>query len=399
MSLATTTPNAPEMLRAGAVLSDSSIGVDQANRVINGFVVAQTGDFKDKRGSFDESSLDRIVELGNQSTGGLRSRLSHPNESDDGVTKHLGRVRNFRRDGDKVRADLHVSDVAMQEPVGGGKPLGQYVMQLASEDPGALSSSLVLRKKTLARKDDDGNRLPDKWTPTELMASDIVSDGDAVHGDLLSVKALDSFMEGSGRRIPTKLAIAGAQFLDQAFPDGNRELIETRFTGFLNNYLSHRFGADTDEETEMDEATQEALAAQDSKIELLSKQLTDLGEMLRADIESRQQESLATSRAAEIAALCKQAEYPDAEQLIADEKLSVDDARKKVFDWKCSQNASLGTGSANGNEPKTEIEKIRAKWDAEKESQLAAGYEDRETWVRHQCRDANIEYTEPSAAA
>ena len=106
-------------------------------RVIRGYVVAEAGDFKDKRGSFDDAALSRIAELGRAAgERGLRSRLSHPNESDDGLTKHLGRAKNFRRDGDKVRADLHIADVAMDQPVGGGKPIGQYALGLGQRRSG-----------------------------------------------------------------------------------------------------------------------------------------------------------------------------------------------------------------------------------------------------------------------
>ena len=137
-------PAQPEMLRTGVVLSDSSIGVDNEHNVIRGYVFAEAGDFKDKRGSFDSDALSRIVALGNANPKGIRSRLNHPNESDDGLTKQLGRAKNFRLedDGTRVRADLHLFDVAMKEPVGGGRPLGEYVMDLATEDARALSSSL-----------------------------------------------------------------------------------------------------------------------------------------------------------------------------------------------------------------------------------------------------------------
>ncbi len=65
--------------------------------------------------------------------------------SDDGLGKHVGRVKNLRREGDKVRGNLLISNTAMDTPIGGGRPLGAYLMDLAESDPGALGMSLVLQ--------------------------------------------------------------------------------------------------------------------------------------------------------------------------------------------------------------------------------------------------------------
>lgn len=396
----TKTPRQPEYLRVGFAESAAPVGVDEDNLVIRGYVVAQKGEFKDKRGMFDESSLSRIVQLG-QAAGdrGLRSRLSHPNESDDGLTKHLGRSKNFRLDGDKVRADLHLAKVSMDEPVGGGKPIGRYAMDLAKEDAGAIGSSLVLKSTKTARSGPDGERLPPHWMPEELFASDLVSDGDAVHGDLLSVSALDEFMEGSDRRVPTKLAIAGGQYLDQLFPESDRDVLHARITAWRDRYLSNRFGADSptpdEESSDMDQETKEAIDAlaksTDAKLEKLSS-------MIEADIKSRQQQAGERERSAEIAALCKQAGYPDVEQLLAKDELSIEGARKVVFDWKCSQSTSLGNSTDGiGGESLSAIEKIRREWDTKKDELRKVGYKDREAWVRHECRDRDVEYESPAA--
>jgi hypothetical protein len=126
--------------------SDNQIGVDREKRIIYGRVVAELGPFKSPgRGEFSMQSLEKIVELGNAEPGGLRSRFKHPSASDDGLGKYLGRDKNFRLDGTKVRADFHIAKIAMKSPPeGGGTPYGEYVLDLASNDPGALSSSWYL---------------------------------------------------------------------------------------------------------------------------------------------------------------------------------------------------------------------------------------------------------------
>lgn len=400
------------MLRASASL-DRSVGVDRKRNIIKGFVVAELGEFKDKRGYFDRESLEKIVEMGNAESSrgrrGLRSRLSHPNESDDGLTKHLGRAKNFRLsdDGSKVRADLHLASVALQEPVGGGKPIGKYVMDLASEDPGALGSSLVIKPARIERKGADGERLPDKWLPVELHASDIVSNGDAVHGDLLDANGLEAFFEGSDRRIPTKLAAVGAQYLDKAFPDEPRETIETRFNQFLTRYLSLRFGADDlpqpNEETDMDAETKAAIEQlqknADSRIESLSKSIEALSKVVTDDIESRKKseeaETLKASRMKAITELCDLAGVNKASEYIADESLSVEDVRAKLLAIKQQKNPGSGTG-----ETLSECDKIRRVWDEKKEyltKTVGWGEDDREDYVQCECERLGVKYEKPAA--
>lgn len=409
-------PAKPEMLRALARGNDSQVGVSIEDRLISGYVVAELGEFKDKRGAFDANALDRIVELGNASERGLRSRLSHPNESDDGLTKHLGRSKNFRRDGDKVRADLHIAQIAMDEPVGGGKPIGLYAMELAQEDPGALGSSLVLRTEKLERMGPDGERLPPLWTPTELFASDLVADGDAVHGDLLSADALEEFMEGSDRRIPTKLATVGAQFLDRMFPESDRSVVAERFDAFKTRYLTRRFGTDetlslTNEEPTVDQEVQQALAETNARIDELAKKsaesaklqsdalaaqtdaLAKLTEKLGTDLDARAKAAEAQLRAAEISALCQQANYPNPTALIANDKLSVEGAKEVVAAWKTIQSDQGLSSNGDGDMPPADpLAKLRVEASEKKEQLKKAGYKNPEDWVRHQCRDKGIAY-------
>lgn len=199
-----------QWLRADA--GSSPIGVDRNKAVLHGFVLAQEGPFKSEgRGEFNEKALKGIVKLANAEPNGLKSRFNHPTLSDDGVGKHLGRVHGARMDsarvrrGDEfvmvkaVRGDLHFDPTALRTPPGGGgRPLGQYVMDLAETDPDALSSSLVLEvdeefrlnKDGTRVRDADGRELPPLWYPKRLHSSDIVNVGDAVDGLLSDRKSV-----------------------------------------------------------------------------------------------------------------------------------------------------------------------------------------------------------------
>lgn len=216
------------------------LGVDRKARVIRGYVVAQTGDFKSGRGSFDDRSLRMIAEQMNASPAGLKSRFTHPSLSDDGLGKHLGRAKSARIDGGRVRADLHLADAASRAPAG---DLAGYVLDLAAEDSDALSSSLVLQPEQVRRLDDRGRplldesgyELPPLWYPKRLHASDIVDTGDAVDGLLSSGLSADELPMGELWRAD--------EALNRLFAGQGRDVVESRLLAYLSRYLLSRYGA------------------------------------------------------------------------------------------------------------------------------------------------------------
>jgi len=235
---------APQTKWLRAVASGGVSGVDRQERldgvtenVLRGYVVAQEGPFKSEgRGEFDRKGLEAIVRLMNREPNGLKSRFAHPTLSEDGIGKFLGRARNARLMGDRVRADLHLDPTSFNTPSG---DLGGYVMRLAESDPAAFASSLVLKAKEIFRLDergrrrrgDDGEELPPLWYATELHASDVVDTGDAV----------DSFLVGD--RLPDQAVRIGSRVLDQQFPNADRQTIKARLDAWIEKYLTGRFGA------------------------------------------------------------------------------------------------------------------------------------------------------------
>jgi hypothetical protein len=230
----------PDWLRADITPTVLRPRVDRQNGVIYGRVLAEKGQFKTRRGEFDDKSLDLIHGLAADHPNGLKARFTHPALSSDGLGKFLGRDRNIRRDGDRILGDLYLDRTALQTPPSGGKPLGVYVMDLAESDPGALGSSLVLKADKeqrldadgTAAKDDKGNALPPVWRPTKLHACDVVDDGDAVHGAFLSAD------------LPDHIVREVAAALDSQFSGCDRATVEARGRAFLSRYLDLRFGDD-----------------------------------------------------------------------------------------------------------------------------------------------------------
>lgn len=234
-------PAQPEWLRPDLSRGEH-LGVDHERRVILGYVVAERGPFKSAgRGEFNDDSLARIVTLMNAKPQGTKSRFAHPGMSDDGLGKFLGRAVNARVDGAKVRADLHLADAAFTAPSGN---LGQYILDLAVEDPAAFGSSLVLRAERVYVLDDKGQRkkdargedLPPLWLPTEIHASDVVDEGDAVHGGFLSAANLDL------DALPDALQRRGWECLDRLFAGQPRDVTEARVLAYLGRYLDSRYG-------------------------------------------------------------------------------------------------------------------------------------------------------------
>lgn len=115
--------------------------VDREARVIRGVSCAQAVEALGHGLLLDDITLEQIAEQGNAAKAGIKSRFTHPGLSSDGLGKYLGRLREFRVDGDKVLANLHISDLASKSPSG---DLGSYVMNMAEEEPDMLGLSVVM---------------------------------------------------------------------------------------------------------------------------------------------------------------------------------------------------------------------------------------------------------------
>jgi len=157
------------------------VRVNRKDEVIAGFAVVTKGVTHDERGEFDDVALDSVVEFGNQSKGGIKSRFGHPNMSSTALGTFLGRTKNFRRDGDVVRADLHIDRTAHETPDG---DLAGYVMNLAESDPGAFGSSMVIHweEEFREKKQVEGEELPPLIRVKKLMSVDVVDDPAANDG-------------------------------------------------------------------------------------------------------------------------------------------------------------------------------------------------------------------------
>jgi hypothetical protein len=133
----------------------SDIGVDHERKALTGVIVAEVGEAKGHGIDLDETTLDQIVQFGNASRKGPKVRFTHPNFCRDGLSDYLGRTKNFRRDGNKVRADVFLGPPAFKTP-NSNVSNGDFILSLAEHDPEAFGASMACYAIHEERKDDDG---------------------------------------------------------------------------------------------------------------------------------------------------------------------------------------------------------------------------------------------------
>lgn len=223
-------PSSERWLRAG-VSRGISDGVDRKVGIIRGFSVITKGEARGHGMSIDDTTLDQVVELGNQSRAGMKSRFGHPQMSSDALGTFLGRTTNFRRDGDQVRADLELDESAFSTPKGN---LADYVLKLAETDPGAFASSIVFIPGDM-EEIEDSDALP-LARVEKLLAVDVVDEGAANVG-LFGA----GFFTGQ-----VELSAAATRALDELLlrPDAIEKMIN-----FLERFSSSRESKDFEEQS------------------------------------------------------------------------------------------------------------------------------------------------------
>lgn len=228
------------------VVRSGDVRVNRKQEVITGFAVVTKGVTHDERGEFDDVALDSVVEFGNKSKVGIKSRFGHPNMSSTALGTFLGRAKNFRRDGDVVRADLHIDPTAHETPDG---DLAGYVMSLAESDPEAFGSSMVIHWDALERKEQgaDGKKLSPLIRVKKLLSVDVVDDPAANDG------LFGSRFFSDGVKPSAEMTAFLDRFLNQ--PESVEKVI-----GFLERYRFTKDGSR--KEQNMHELTIEKLKAE-----------------------------------------------------------------------------------------------------------------------------------------
>jgi hypothetical protein len=175
----------------GIELKEGKPSVDREQGVISGYAVITKGPALGHNMTIDDQTLNQVVELGNKASLGIKSRFDHPSASNTSMGTFLGRTKNFRRAGDRVLGDLHLSASAKEAPQG---DLYSYVLGLAERDPQAFGASIVFEGKAEFLLNEDGSKqtdahgkpLPALARVETLLASDVVDEPAANPGGLFS---------------------------------------------------------------------------------------------------------------------------------------------------------------------------------------------------------------------
>jgi len=108
--------------------------VDAESGMISGVSVITKGIAKGHDLIVDETTLAQVIKCGNAARNGIKVKVGH----DSGVGEIVGRLTNFRADGDKVLADLELLATSPQRA---------FILELATKNPESVGFSISFQGK------------------------------------------------------------------------------------------------------------------------------------------------------------------------------------------------------------------------------------------------------------
>jgi hypothetical protein len=218
-------------------------GGSEGAGVIHGVSLIAAGEALGHDMWIDSVTLEQVAEFANRSKTGLKSRFTHPSMSADGLGRHLGRLRNARVEGDRVLADLHLTESSHKTPDG---DLGGYVMDLSEEDPAAAGLSIVFEhdeEEEMQFMFEHGARIVDGWFDArEFYSPDEANVRNLRHVRLAKLRAADVVDEPAAN--PEGL------FDRQSLPRVVDELLSYAAGLTTDKPKSEAFGVDADRATQ-----------------------------------------------------------------------------------------------------------------------------------------------------
>ncbi len=310
--------------------------VDRENRVIRGVKIAELGEFRSGRGAFDQESLQKIVHLVNHDKDGKMSFLGHVKDGNDVERPFLGKIINAVMDGNQIaRGDLSISELAMKPTVTGGTSPGEYIMDLAEQEPRAIEMSLCLsftRKKKKIGKSSI-------WNVVDVTGCDVVRRGDATRNGLLNAEDPSGTVDSSASDQGSDNLEDSTLALDQETKSFIAETVKSSVTDSVTAALSA-----IEVQRKKDEAEQATLAKAE-KGELAVKSNSFLKRAMKIGLDSEKAIKLSGE--------------------ITEGKLSYDSAIEQLADFACEtkpMNEEGGGESANLSFDKKVEAQLSAEW-------------------------------------
>lgn len=195
--------------------------IDVEKGIIYGVKMIQKGPVRDKRGLVvTEQTMEQVLQMAQAEENGVKARYGHPPKPGENMLNNfLGRWKDFRRDGDLIRSDLHLAKTAFKMPQLGD--VGGYILELTQVDPSALGVSIY---GPFADDFDGKNILLRK-----IIAFDIVDEPAGTDGGMLSQRPSfeDAFTDLLGTHFtgkqPTEVSETVQAFLSTHFSEGGKE--------------------------------------------------------------------------------------------------------------------------------------------------------------------------------
>jgi len=129
--------------------------VDREKGIIYNAAIVTPGEAKGHGVQLDTEFVDTVVEQGNASKNGLKMRFGHPSMSSTALGTLIGRVKNFRRDGDIARGDIFLSKEAKNAP---GGDLYEYALGMAENEADMFGTSIVFRPGKKYLRNEEGEK-------------------------------------------------------------------------------------------------------------------------------------------------------------------------------------------------------------------------------------------------
>lgn len=343
----------------------STVGVDRENKALMGFVVAELGEAKGHGVDLDETTLDQLMEAGNGITGGAKMRFTHPNMSSDGLGKYLGRARNFRRDGNLLRADGFLGRSSFVTPNG---DLGSYVMDLAEEDPDAFGASVAIRaereqrleKDGTPKKGPDGNPLLPVLRVKKLHAVDVVDQPAATSAMFSTDDAPDAW---------ARKATAFADELGERLGIGPED-VALKVQEFIPRYLASKGVVMSDKSQEQPAAPSNPAPANP--------------QLPAADIETAKLAE--RKRVSEITALCKRHQLDALAAKLIEDGVELSEAPKFVLSAIEKRDVPLPSGGAEAQKDKPEDPDAKFRAEYRENEELLSTFGDEASYIESRKR-------------
>lgn len=262
---------------------ESGLKADVETKTLFGVQVAMLGEAKGHGMELDETTLDQIVALGNSTSKGVKTRFGHPTECTPGLGTFLGTRDNFRRDGQYVRADLHLSEAASAQ-------YADHVLQMAKLHPEKIGNSVVVSGERLFREDQDGNRLKDEDGKNLLPVLRVKH--------LHAVDVVDEPAAGNGMYAAP---VEGVKFSPRTILEIRNAAEQPGFLERVKSFLSGREGVLPDEgetEEDADPEVSEELEVQMSALTLkdFKEKHPEVAKEHADELSASQTEALASAR-------------------------------------------------------------------------------------------------------